>query len=479
MRNPWPLPDGPPHAATEDELAPSPVEDRRWGWIEIFVAIQLLWGVLLFVPGIQPFRAYVRALPYVASLAALAYHLVWSTGERIPTSGQWLIAVFALLSLNLLHEETHLMAGVAQVVFQLAIAAPMFWVGRAVRTEDGVRRVLLVMFWASFASAAVGVLQVYFPDRFLPPEFSALARQLNPAYVAALSYVGADGRLITRPSGFSDLPGGAAISGLTTVILGVALTVYGHPSPVRRIFYLGAAAIGMTALYLTQVRSLALMAPLAVLLFAAIRLRQGRWAEGVWVAGGSALLVVASFVWAVALGGTSLSERFTGLLDAGFFTSFQESRGLFVEYTLEELLFEFPFGAGLGRWGMMQVYFGDPAMWQAPPIHVEIQMTGWLLDGGVPMWVCYGGALASAVWFAYRTAIDGGTESIRYFATLILAVQLTMIGLCFTGAVFNTQLGIQFWTLTAALAGARYGAEAAQFDDPGLDAGDDVLPEAS
>ena len=35
---------------------------------------------------------------------------------------------------------------------------------------------------------------------------------------------------------------------------------------------------------------------------------------------------------------------------------------------------EFPLGAGLGRWGMMHVYFGDPTLWQAPPIHVEVQL---------------------------------------------------------------------------------------------------------
>ncbi|MBI4519861.1 MAG: hypothetical protein HY701_03425 [Gemmatimonadetes bacterium] len=463
MHDPWPPPDTWPYLATEDEVAP--VEDRRWGWIEIFLAIQLLWGVLLFVPGIQPFRVYVRALPYVSSLAAFAYYLAWTTGERLHTSSQWLIAVLALLSLNLLHEETHLIAGIAQAVLQLSIAAPMFWVGRTVRTEARLHRVLLIMFWASFASAAVGVLQVYYPDRFLPPEFSGLARQLNPAYVMALSYVGADGRLIIRPSGFSDLPGGAAIAGLLTVIVGVALAVYGQPSRLRRIVYLGAAGIGMTVLYLTQVRSLTILAPVAVMMFAAVRLRQGRWAEGAWVAGGSALLVAGSFAWAVALGGTSLEERFFELFETGLFTSFQENRGLFLEYTLYELLFEFPFGAGLGRWGMMHVYFSDPAMWLAPPIHVEIQITGWLLDGGVPMWICYGGALASAVWFAYRTATRGPTERIQYFATVTLAIQVMTFGLCFTGPVFNTQLGLQFWLLTAALAGTLGGVEEGQLDD--------------
>jgi hypothetical protein len=67
---------------------------ERWGWIELFIGIQLLWGVLLFVPGIQPYRAYIRALPYVASLAGLLFFLRRNTGEPFPSTGRWLVAVF-------------------------------------------------------------------------------------------------------------------------------------------------------------------------------------------------------------------------------------------------------------------------------------------------------------------------------------------------------------------------------------------------
>src|SRR5512138_1709266 len=40
------------------------VNDDGWGWVEIFLAIQLLWGAALFVPGAQTVRTPVRALPY-------------------------------------------------------------------------------------------------------------------------------------------------------------------------------------------------------------------------------------------------------------------------------------------------------------------------------------------------------------------------------------------------------------------------------
>jgi hypothetical protein len=437
-----------------------PIDKEPWGWIELFIAVQLLWGALLFFPRMQPVRVYIRALPYITSIGAMGFYMARNAGERLPSSARWLVAVFALLAVNLLHQETHLAAGIAQVVFQISIAAPMFWVMRTVRSEARFVRLLWVIFIASFAGAAVGVLQVYYPDRFLPPEFSALGRALNPAFVESLTYVGADGRVIIRPPGLSDLPGGAALSGLTTMVLGVALAVHGHQTRLVRALCFGAAVIGMTALYLTQVRSLTVMAVLSVLMLAGMRLRQGRIVQGGWIAAVGGALVVGSFVWAAAVGGESISERFSGLTDTGFFTTFQETRGLFLEYTIDELLYRFPLGAGVGRWGMMQVYFGNASMWQAPPIHVEIQITGWLLDGGVLMWVLYGGALLSAVRLGYMLAVHGATDSLQYFGTTVLTIQLTIIGLCLTGPVFNTQLGIQFWTVTAALLGAAQGWQA-------------------
>jgi len=38
-------------------------------------------------------------------------------------------------------------------------------------------------------------------------------------------------------------------------------------------------------------------------------------------------------------------------------------------------------------------------------------------------------------------------------ATAIVCLQLTLLCLCLTGPVFNTQLGIQFWAVTGAVMG--------------------------
>jgi hypothetical protein len=99
----------------------------------------------------------------------------------------------------------------------------------------------------------------------------------------------------------------------------------------------------------------------------AMRLRHGDVRRSLWMAACSAALVILPFLWATSIGGHAVEERFSGLIDAGILASYQQNRGIFLDYTLNDLLFRFPFGAGLGRWGMMQVYFPDRAMSQAPP----------------------------------------------------------------------------------------------------------------
>jgi hypothetical protein len=427
-----------------------------WGWPEIFIALQLLWGLAFFLPGAQGYRVYLRALPYVISGASLLYYFRRATGEPFPLAGKWLIAGYLLLLVNLLHPTSHLVAGLGQIVFQVCIAAPVFWMARGVRSRARLDRLIWVLFAASFAASAVGILQVYFPARFLPPEFSELALRLNPDIVNSLTYGGADGRAIVRPPGLSDMPGGAAVAGMLTMILGLTLVAERSHGWLVRACCVGAGAVGMTTVFLTQVRSLAVLAAASVLVCAVLRFRQGRATESA-IGGIAGIGVLAgAFLWAVAVGGDAIVDRFMGLMSDGVLRTFQESRGLFVRYTLTELLWEFPLGAGVGRWGMIQVLFGDPTMWQAPPIHVEFQPTGWLLDGGVPLVLLWVATLGVALGHSYRVAVAADGR-LQHPATVVLCVQAAIAVLCVTGAVFNTQLGILFWAVTGALHGAAGG----------------------
>jgi hypothetical protein len=427
--------------------------ERQWGWPELFIAVQLLWGVVLFLPDVQGYRTYVRALPYVVSGASLMYYFRRETGEPLPRCTKWLLITFALLLLNLLHPTTHLTAGVAQIVFQISIAAPAFWMARAVESQRRLAVLLWVLFLSSLLAAAVGILQVYFPDTFLPSEFSVLARTLNPDTISSLTYVGADGRTIIRPPGLSDNPGGAAVAGMMAMILGLTMVMQRDQRWYLRFVCLVGGAIGMTVLLLTHVRSLALLAAASITFCVVLRFRQGRVMNGAIGAIAGFAVIVGAYLWAVSVGGDAVTDRFRGLVGDGFFRTFDENRGLFIRYTLTELLYEFPLGAGAGRWGMMQLLFGDPTLWQAPPIHVEIQPTGWLLDGGVPLLLVYIGAILAALRLSYRIAVDG-TSHLQDLAAALLCVQLAIAGLSLSGPTFNTQLGIQFWAVAGALAGA-------------------------
>jgi len=166
--------------------------------------------------------------------------------------------------------------------------------------------------------------------------------------------------------------------------------------------------------------------------------------------------VLTSFLWATSVGGDSVRERFTGVAQQGAVQSFKENRGQFLSYTLGELFDQYPFGAGVGRWGMMNVYFGDPTDLNSPPIYVEIQLTGWLLDGGAPMWLFYGGALLTGILVVLRLATQRLAPGLADLAAISLALLVFVVGMSFAGPVFNTQVGILFWFLVSATYGAGH-----------------------
>jgi energy-coupling factor transporter transmembrane protein EcfT len=430
------------------------------GLIEAFILVQFLWGVLLFLPGAQAFRMYVRVLPYASSILLFAFYYGGRSRHRLPAAGKLLVLALLLLCINLAHPQTQLTAGLAQCAFQFAIAAPVFWAGKAVRDARFLGRLLWLVFLVSAAGALVGLLQIYFPQYFMPPEFSALAQSMNARILEALSYEGAGGQRIVRPPGLSDMPGGAAIAGMMTAVMGLAFGLRREWPGRRRGACLALAVVGMVTLYLTQVRSLTLLMMAAVVALCAVAFKRGERWESAGLASAGLGVVAVAFVWATAVGGRSVAERFFSLAESGLFNSFQANRGFFIEHTLGELLFEYPLGAGLARWGMMNVYFADPHAADAGPLWAEVQLTGWLYDGGVLMWLFYGGAVVAALVHSCRLAVSAKDPALMQAARLVLCLNLGIAGTTLAGPSFNTQLGIQFWFLAAALHGAAAGQRA-------------------
>ena len=439
-----------------DDEVTEPLVDLMWGrfsWIEGFIAVQFLCGALVFVPGAQQYRGVVRALPFIVSLGMLVLYALRprTQSSRAPAGTGLLVCALLLYTLNLLHPTSQLYAGVAQCVFQLSIAAPLFWAHKAVRSPALVERLLVLIFVFNLLSASLGVLQVYFPSTFMPPEFSSLGLQLNQFYVSSLTYIGNDGRVIIRPPGLSDLPGGAAMAGATTAILGLGLLLR-RRSAIQVGAILAAITIGFAAIYFTQVRSILLATIGAGGLLALVAFRRGRLlgASSIVLVGGA--IVFASFVWATSVGGSSVSSRFSTVQGTAALDTYRDGRGGFVSQTVGEFLDTYPLGAGLGRWGMMNVYFGQSDL-GAAPLYVEIQLTGWLLDGGVLMWFLYGGAVLTAMWSTY--VLTGAKHGmLADVAIVVLALEAYIAALTLGSPPFNTQLGVLFWTLVGAIQGA-------------------------
>lgn len=430
---------------------------RRMDLLDAFILVQYISTALLFLPGSQALRIPIRTLPYFASLG-VSLHYRGTSRASIRTPGVTpLLLALGLITISLLHPDTQPVSGIAQVLLQVCIAAPMFGLARAVGDSERLERMLMLVLAANALGAVVGLLQVFYPDVFLPREFSAAAMASSPNLLDAMSYIGTNGQRIVRPPGLSDLPGGAGVAGAVSALFGVALMTREGQTVGRRAVYLGCAAIGLATLFFTQIRSLMIVTLAAVVIFGILSARRGRPGALLGSVGLGSLVVVAVFTFAVSVGGDAIENRFLGVVDQGLVSSYQTNRGGFLKEALTETSMQYPFGAGVGRWGVMFLYFGDPNILHAKQIWAEIQLTGWLLDGGLLMWLFYGSAIFLALRFAYRLALRSRDEALAHQAALVFSSLFIIAAQSFAGPAFNTQLGVQFWTLTAALWGASTG----------------------
>src|SRR5258705_8007883 len=145
-----------------------------WGFAELFIISQTALPALLYLPGSQPFRLWIRFSAFAISLAAFAWYQVESTTSTPRSKMQpWLTAVMLLLALMLFHPETSsLLGGVAHIAVYFAVMAPLFWAPEFVKSPEQLARILWILLLCSGANALVGALQVYDPARWLPAEFS-------------------------------------------------------------------------------------------------------------------------------------------------------------------------------------------------------------------------------------------------------------------------------------------------------------------
>ncbi|XXF79108.1 hypothetical protein P2318_04975 [Myxococcaceae bacterium GXIMD 01537] len=430
--------------------AAAPKAPRRFSGTLVlaFVALQFVMQLALLSGSIGSLRVLVRTGAFGTSLALLV--LLPGKGPLHPAvrALRW---VFAILGVSLLHPTTNsLLAGVAQIALYVAIVAPIFWVPRLTIDGKVLGRLMLVIFLVNAASAVFGVLQVYFPGSFQPVLSSAIAWQED--YARSLQFTLANGQRIYRPMGLTDVPGGAASAGFFVVLLGSGFLLAS-----RRVLAIlasmGLMFLGVFCLYLSQVRATTVILAVALVVLAVMLALAGQVQRLVRLGLVLGLCAVGGVSWAVSVGGDGALKKWTSLFEDDAATVYYANRGHFLEYTWNEVLPEVPLGAGLGRWGMIYGYFGEEGDPERGPLYAELQWTGWLYDGGVPLTLAYVAAVLLAMLWAFRILRDplSRQSQLWLWASVIFAYDVGVLALTFSYPVFIGQTGLEFWVLNAVL----------------------------
>jgi hypothetical protein len=405
---------------------------------------------LLFIPGLGPVRTVTRVGLFSTSL--LAWLFLGMRGGRsfgILPSAAWLTAALGYMGLMLFHPDTNtLFAGVGQIGLCGSVMGPAFWGTEALTSPRQVRRLITILLFCNAASALVGLGQVFRPDTFTPPSMNVSSLSED---VANSLKIEVNGRRIFRPSGLSDSPGAACWGGLLTNLtaLGWALRPI---ATWKRVGCIGLAFLGMGVMYFSQARVSVIMLAVCLVAMGTLFVLQRNVRRATILAGGSVALFLGAFAWAQATGGSSVTERFYALFQSNAVEVYQSNRGSFLTGALTGYLPEAPLGMGLGRWGMIFFYLGDKAREASlGSVWVEIQIAGWVVDGGAPLLFLWAVALGLAMWVSVRVALRSRDPELAYWAAVITALNLSVLAACFSFPVFVHPLGMQFWLLTAAL----------------------------
>jgi hypothetical protein len=427
-----------------------------WGFAEWFLIAQLALPALLYLPGTNAYRVPIRIAPFAISLLGfLTLRAKPSQLNSVHPARGWLLCALACLALMVIHPTTNsYLAGAAQAMLYLCVMAPVFWVPSLVRNPAHLARLLFILLICNGINAIVGILQVYDPDRWMPTE---LSRVIVGAYdIGSLSYKRWDGRVIIRPPGLSDNPGAVCGPSMIAAMLGLSFCA-SSISLRKKLIGLAFALAGIVAIYLSFVRTSLLIVAGSLLVYGWILLMQRSWRRALWFSVILAVIAFVSFSGALLLGGESIVNRFETLLEGDPITVYYSThRGQQLEAAFTKYLKEYPLGAGLGRWGMMRYYFGDPRNRLSPALWAELQVPAWILDGGLILMALYCLALISTTVYEYRLA-RWNRSSLRSWAAIIFAINVGTLGLIFGFTPFTTQVGLQYWFLTGALVGAARG----------------------
>ena len=121
--------------------SPASAASRPWGLAEIFIVSQTAIPALLFLPGTQGIRFYVRVASFALSMALLVW---WAFGNAKHSKGhpaqKWLIVSMIYTAAMVFHPFTSsTLAGLAQLVLYVSVIAPLFWAPAVVRSPGSAK----------------------------------------------------------------------------------------------------------------------------------------------------------------------------------------------------------------------------------------------------------------------------------------------------------------------------------------------------
>ena len=409
------------------------------GWIVAFVVVQFACQFALLTKELAPARVVFRIAAFGVSLLFL---VIVPGRPRVRHAARLCAAlVMVVLTLSAFNPSGGtLLAVTAHWAMYLAVLAPLFWVARLDLSSKVLGKLLLVYWTFHSVSAAVGMLQVYFPGQFQPALTTFIAEN------QMLSIRLASGEYVPRPMGLTDIPGGAAASGVHAALIGIGV-ILTRPFRGARVAGFASMTIGMACLYLSQIRAALVMLGICFIVLICLLALAGKMSRSASAVLVAAAVVTAGFYLAFDRGGDTVTTRLSSLVQTDPGTVYRTNRGFMLEYALSVLLPEYPLGAGLGRWGMMNIYFGsrDNQIW------AEVQWVGWLLDGGVPLILAYAAAVGLTIFYAMRASLLGSDGDRASWAAVIAAYDVGVLALCFSYVSFMGAGGLEFWLLNAVL----------------------------
>ncbi len=434
--------------------APAAASSRkadRWGYLEVFVLAQVLLPAILYLPGTQALRVPIRIAPFGISMLGFVFLFTARPGKPHPAKTLLILILLYLVAMIGSPGTNTPKAGFAQVMLYFSVMAPVFWAPALVCSKRQLQRIMAILLICNGINAVVGVLQVKFPAVFMPREFSTI--QMNQEGGIG-KYVGPNGEEIIRPPGLSDLPGAVCAPASVAALLGLIFAL--RPMPVwQRAGSALLAFAGVAAIFLSHVRTSILILGGMYVVYMILLLIQRDGRRAVTMLAAVVGLYAGALFFAALLGGEAVTDRFATLFEDDPTTVYYRSaRGYQLQYDTQEYLSEFPLGAGLGRWGMMRLYFGNEDNPKSPPLWAELQWPAWALDGGFVLLLLYNIALIYNALHEFRLCRKLHRTSLAPYAAMIFASNAGVLALVFGFTPFTTQIGLQYWFLAGVLHGA-------------------------